>query len=161
MRLFIDALWSPAGKGLTSCFSFLMSNCVFVTFPCGILGQVWYLIVLIPDLCPFLLFLVDHTFYIICSFYRLSLPCTTAIVFSAYVSTEDDILNIKATTCNCFVVAHLTKLAISIFLGKMIFNQRFYSQFFQENFTILLFFVRFDKIFTEWLVLHNLLRYSH
>ena len=25
--------------------------CVFVTFPCGILGQVWYLIVLIPDLC--------------------------------------------------------------------------------------------------------------
>ena len=28
-------------------------NCVFVTFPCGtcILGQVWYLIVLISDLC--------------------------------------------------------------------------------------------------------------
>ena len=26
-------------------------NCVFVTFPCGILGQVWYSIVLIPDLC--------------------------------------------------------------------------------------------------------------
>ena len=24
----------------------------FVAFPCGILGQVWYLIVLIPDLCP-------------------------------------------------------------------------------------------------------------
>ena len=24
---------------------------VFVTFPCGILGQVWYLIVLFPDLC--------------------------------------------------------------------------------------------------------------
>ena len=25
--------------------------CIFVTFPCGILGQVWYLIVLFPDLC--------------------------------------------------------------------------------------------------------------
>ena len=25
--------------------------CVFVTFPCGILGQVWYLIASIPDLC--------------------------------------------------------------------------------------------------------------
>ena len=25
--------------------------CVFVSFPCGILGQVWYLIVSIPDLC--------------------------------------------------------------------------------------------------------------
>ena len=23
----------------------------FVTFPCGVLGQVWYLIVAIPDLC--------------------------------------------------------------------------------------------------------------
>ena len=29
-----------------------MFNCSFVTFLCGILGQVWYLIVLIPDLCP-------------------------------------------------------------------------------------------------------------
>ena len=28
-----------------------MFNSVFVTFPCGILGQVWYLIVSIPDLC--------------------------------------------------------------------------------------------------------------
>ena len=25
--------------------------CIFVTFPCGILGQVWYLNVLFPDLC--------------------------------------------------------------------------------------------------------------
>ena len=31
---------------------FVMFNYVFVTFPCGILGEVWYLIVLIPDLCP-------------------------------------------------------------------------------------------------------------
>ena len=28
-----------------------MFNCAFVTFPFGILGQVWYLTVLIPDLC--------------------------------------------------------------------------------------------------------------
>ena len=38
-------------EGLTSWLSFVMFNCVFVTFPCGILGQVWYLIVSIPDLC--------------------------------------------------------------------------------------------------------------
>ena len=25
--------------------------CIFVTFPCGILGQMWYLIVSFPDLC--------------------------------------------------------------------------------------------------------------
>ena len=39
-RLFIAALWSPAGKGLSSWLLFVMSNCVFVIFPCGILGQV-------------------------------------------------------------------------------------------------------------------------
>ena len=50
-RLSIAALWSPAEKELTSWLLFKMSNCDFVSFPCGILGQVWYLIVLIPDLC--------------------------------------------------------------------------------------------------------------
>ena len=29
----------------------VMFNCVFITFACGIPGQVWYLIVSIPDLC--------------------------------------------------------------------------------------------------------------
>ena len=32
-RLFIDALWSPAGKGLTSWLSFVMPNCEVATFP--------------------------------------------------------------------------------------------------------------------------------
>ena len=47
VRLFICALWSPAGKGLTSWL--LLSH-----FPIGILGQVWYLIVSIPDFAPLL-----------------------------------------------------------------------------------------------------------
>ena len=50
-RLFIDSLWSPAGKGLTSELSIVyLRSC---HFPIGILGQVWCLIVSIPDLCPF------------------------------------------------------------------------------------------------------------
>ena len=28
---------------------YVMVSCVFVTFPCGALGQVWYLIVTIPN----------------------------------------------------------------------------------------------------------------
>ena len=47
--LFIAALWSSAGKGLTSWLLFVMLNFVFVTFPCGFPGQVGYLID--PDLC--------------------------------------------------------------------------------------------------------------
>ena len=47
----LATLWSPAGPGPTSCLSCMLFSCVFVTFPYGVLGQVWYLIVLIPDLC--------------------------------------------------------------------------------------------------------------
>ena len=32
LRLFIAALWSPEGKGLTFWLSFVVSNCEFVTF---------------------------------------------------------------------------------------------------------------------------------
>ena len=37
--LFICALWSPAGKGLTPWLSFVVSYCEFVAFPIGILGS--------------------------------------------------------------------------------------------------------------------------
>ena len=50
--LYIDALWSPAGKGLTYWLSLVMSNCELCHFPIGILGQVWCLIVLIAEICP-------------------------------------------------------------------------------------------------------------
>ena len=45
-RLFICVLWSPAGKGLTSWLSFVVSNCEFVTFP-----LVSWVNVSISDLC--------------------------------------------------------------------------------------------------------------
>ena len=50
LRLIIAVLWPPAGKGLTSRLLFVMFNCVFVTFPCGIL-ELLYLIVSIPERC--------------------------------------------------------------------------------------------------------------
>ena len=67
-RLFIDALWSPAGIELTSWLSFVMSNCEVVTFPLVSWVRVWCLIVSIPDLCPLFYFDVErdccacHTF---------------------------------------------------------------------------------------------------
>ena len=51
LRLFIAALWSPAGKDLTS-WLLLVLFIVFCIFQYGgILGQVWYLIVSFSDLC--------------------------------------------------------------------------------------------------------------
>ena len=44
--------------GLTSTLSFVVSNYEFVTFPIGILGQVCYLIVSIPDLCTLTYFVL-------------------------------------------------------------------------------------------------------
>ena len=37
----------------------VMFSILFVTFPCGVLGQVWYLIVSIPDIClrPYFVYL--------------------------------------------------------------------------------------------------------
>ena len=57
MCLFIVAVWSPAGKGLNSWLSFLMSNCEFITFP--LISWVRYLIVSIPDLCHIYYFKID------------------------------------------------------------------------------------------------------
>ena len=49
-RLFICALWSPAGKGLTSWLSFVVST-VSLSLSHWYPGSVCYLIVSIPDLC--------------------------------------------------------------------------------------------------------------
>ena len=35
--------------------------CIFVTFPCDIMGQVWYLIVLFPDLCLLSYFIYENS----------------------------------------------------------------------------------------------------
>ena len=40
-RLFIDALWQPAGKKLTSWLSFVMSYCDVATFPLVSLEVKW------------------------------------------------------------------------------------------------------------------------
>ena len=53
--LFLAALWSPAGKGLTSwhfCDVFVLLSLSHMVPQ----GQVWYLIVLISDLCLLLYF---------------------------------------------------------------------------------------------------------
>ena len=49
--LFLAALWSPGGKGLTSWLSCVLCFIVFCSFLICLPGQVWYLIVSFPDLC--------------------------------------------------------------------------------------------------------------
>ena len=84
-RMFIAVLWSPAVKGLTSSLLFVMSYCDFVTFPNGILGQVWYLIVLIPDLCHLSYFDIDlSVLQIIATVYYLS-KCAQQIIHSWWI----------------------------------------------------------------------------
>ena len=70
-RLFVYALWSPAGKGLTFWLSFVMSNCDVIIFPlmswvrCGAL------------LYRFLIFALFLTF-------KMFMPCTfTSQIYGA------------------------------------------------------------------------------
>ena len=49
--MLIASLWLPVGKGLASWLLYAAHSCAFATFPYGVLGKVWYLIVSIPDLC--------------------------------------------------------------------------------------------------------------
>ena len=79
-RLFICALWSPAGKGLTSWLSCVVSS-VSLSHPIDILGQVWYLIVSIPDLCN----LITFSVYTVRIFMKCTLVCaaqTTYLFFT-------------------------------------------------------------------------------
>ena len=43
------------------------ANCEFVAFPIGILGQVWYLIISIPDLCDLTYFDIKFSIYQLCN----------------------------------------------------------------------------------------------
>ena len=59
--------------------------CIFVTCPCGILGQVWFLIVSFPDLC-LLCYLTVHSMSIQLSD---SLCCTICIKNTKYFNIRD------------------------------------------------------------------------
>ena len=41
----------PCGYLLRKAFLFVMFSGLIVTFPCGVPGRLWYLIVSIPDIC--------------------------------------------------------------------------------------------------------------
>ena len=49
---------------------YVMFACVFVTFPYGVTGQVWYLIVLIPDLCLPLYFDISCEYQVLSDFFK-------------------------------------------------------------------------------------------
>ena len=60
--LCLVALWSPAGKELTSLtLLYVMFSCDCVTFPYYVLGQVWYLAVWFPDLSLHPYFSLNHS----------------------------------------------------------------------------------------------------
>ena len=81
--LFIAALWSPAGKGASLlALLYVVLSCAFVTFQCGVLGQVWCLIVSIPDIC-LLTYFYDR--------------------FHGYVNNKDavDVVQVCVRACHC------------------------------------------------------------
>ena len=74
--LFIAAMWSREGADFVALVGDIY--CIFVTFPCGILGQVWYLIVSFPDRCLLSYFVyhpsVSHWAWGVSFFFKTSFP---------------------------------------------------------------------------------------
>ena len=90
-RLFVCALWSPAGKGLL--LALVCGVQLWVCpFPIGILGQVWYLIVLIPDLCTLT--------YFVCSLPKQQAYCELLWPLNAHYPLP---VTSKDTCAKCFV----------------------------------------------------------
>ena len=127
-RLFICALWSPAGKGLTSWLSFVVSNYVFVTFPlvswvrCG--TRLYRLLIFAP-----LLTLVDefpssevhcykdnhrHATYFNTT-YQLHGHTLEVVYSSKYVGVNinEDVFNVPLIACVGFCVLVLDLLGIT------------------------------------------------
>ena len=63
---------------------FVMFSCVFVTFQYSVQGQVWYLIVLFPDLCLLLYFFYFLFFYKNGDFCTSANVCTDAEKFDGF-----------------------------------------------------------------------------
>ena len=75
---------------------FVMSSCIFVTLPCGVLGQLWFLIVLTPDLCLLPCFNKDlhsdaHAF-------NVAVPFVLGLVMRKPVFGDSDNANFKPVT---------------------------------------------------------------
>ena len=69
--LFVDALWSPAGKGLTFWLSFVVSNCEFVTFPLVSWVRLYRFLIFAPLLTSILEFKNEYGVYDTVSLVRL------------------------------------------------------------------------------------------
>ena len=83
--------WSPAGNGVTSWLSLCGVLLRFVTFPCYVLGPVWYLIVLIPDLCLF-------TYFTYTSDHFISNDHLCKILYLLNFCTSDKMVLLNITT---------------------------------------------------------------
>ena len=99
--------------GLTSVF-----NCVFVSFSCGILGQVWYLTVSIPDTCrlsyfnhlPLFNFLTGHSFCgsFLSFVFRVCHCLTVLYVPCSLVVTCWERIDLLALLCEMFSCVFVT-----------------------------------------------------
>ena len=74
---------------------YVMFSCVMVTFPCVVLGQIWYLIVSIPDFC-FLLNYIYHEW------------ASIKIVYLCYPQSVDIQISIPAMSSTMTSVSELT-----------------------------------------------------
>ena len=75
--------WERAELLALMCVTF---PCVFVTFPYGILGQVWYLIASIPDLCLLYFLTMNETQFFIIKLLSESIKSCKFTILKKYIA---------------------------------------------------------------------------
>ena len=108
-RLFIYALWSPAGKGLASWLSFVASNCKFVTFPLvsWVRWCTWFYRYLI--FAPLLTLYFDQTLCHSFQWYRpFSIPCHVSLQFLKNIPQSRNFYENSMILYNYWLLRHWT-----------------------------------------------------
>ena len=108
---------------------YVMFSCIFVTFPCGVLGRVWCLIVSVPDLCLFLTLTLYRQKIITVTMSSLTLPI-----------------------CNIAMLSYQVNLALTIKIGTSISNfQKKDDPFVPKKYRLVSILSILSKIY-EWLL---------
>ena len=76
---------------------YVMFKCVFITFPCGVLGQMWCLIVSVPDLC-----LLSYFYMIILYDFYLVYYEENKFLF---LSSRQSLIHAFAILCHCKIIS--------------------------------------------------------
>ena len=110
----VVACWERA---VLLAFLYLMFYCVSVTYPCGVLGQVWFLVVSIPDLC-LLIYFEESRFFLYRSNFNLVQILHNKPIFQTVASLDHAKLVVSSQKPSRKTIKNLLIMRIYFYTDK-------------------------------------------